>query len=386
MGKDIAIVGGGLAGLACAMGLEKAGIAYKLFEATPTLGGRVASYKRKQLMVDKGFQVFLPHYKTAQKLLDIKALDLCFYPSGANILTKDGQQWFGHRYPDALKTGKKIPMGWQDLLQLGLDILQGIRHPSKSGQQSIDHFKQKYSSKFSTHFLEPLFRGVFLDPSCEKSLHEFQYYLHCIFRKGAAIPKLGMQEIPKQLANKLTPSHIELNAPITKIDGNTLCLGETKHTFKHIVMATDFSTFHKLLNIPDPSEPWCSVTNYILAKKTDTTLSPLTLIACDSPISHINIPTLVSSHLAPTGTHYMNVSTFKDHDPKSIEHEVHSLTKEEDWAFVWHDSIPKALPKYQLTPHFNNPHISVCGDWTQFASIEGALLSGHQFLAKAKQL
>ena len=68
MGKDIAIVGGGLAGLACAMGLEKAGIAYKLFEATPTLGGRVASYKRKQLMVDNLLMILYKEYPSENKV------------------------------------------------------------------------------------------------------------------------------------------------------------------------------------------------------------------------------------------------------------------------------------------------------------------------------
>ena len=107
--NDIAIIGGGIAGLACAIGLESINIPYKLFEKSNELGGRVGTYTRDDLIVDKGFQVFLPHYKTCQQILNIKALDLCYYPSGAAIITDKGTKWFGHpiQYPNELKQGKK---------------------------------------------------------------------------------------------------------------------------------------------------------------------------------------------------------------------------------------------------------------------------------------
>ena len=73
MSKKVAIVGGGCAGLACAIQLTKKNIPFKLFESSHELGGRVGSYHRKQLIVDKGFQVFLPSYSTAKKLLNYKS-------------------------------------------------------------------------------------------------------------------------------------------------------------------------------------------------------------------------------------------------------------------------------------------------------------------------
>ncbi len=386
MGSEIAIIGGGLAGLTCAINCEKFGIAYKLFEASDTLGGRVGSYTRKQLIVDKGFQVFLPHYKTSQHYLDLNALDLCYYPSGAAIISDKGQQWFGHPldYPNHLKKGIKVTATWRDYIQLGIDVIKGIQQPSGPKEQCIDHFNNLFSKEFSNNFIKPFFRGVFLDPNNEKSINQYQYYLHCFFRKGAAIPKHGMQEIPKQMALKLNKKNIELNSKASKIDGNQVVINEQTHTFKHIVIATDFSTCYKLLKIPEPMNPWCSVTNYIFAKKTETQCSPLTLISKASNVSHINIPTLISSELAPKGTHYMNVSTFKDVNPKKIEADVHELTNESDWSFVWHDTISKALPKFQLSPQINNDHISICGDWTRFPSIEGAIQSGHHESKKLK--
>ena len=86
MNKQVAIIGGGLAGIACGLALKKRDIPFKIFEKESFLGGRVHTYERKKLIVDRGFQVFLPKYKTARKLLNLDALDLCYYPSGSAII------------------------------------------------------------------------------------------------------------------------------------------------------------------------------------------------------------------------------------------------------------------------------------------------------------
>ena len=349
MGRSIAIIGGGLAGLSCAIGLQELGIPYTLFEASDTLGGRVSSYTRKQLIVDRGFQVFLPHYKLSRQLLDLPKLDLCYYPSGANIATPSGMQWFGHQYPKKYKNGPKLNAKLMDYIQLGMDVLKGISKPHSTTIECQDHFRDRYSTYFSDHFLTPFFRGVFLDPDCIKGVDQFQYYLHCFFRKGAAIPAKGMAEIPKQLEAKIPSECIQKNATITAIQNNTCVINDTPMTFDHIVLATDFSTSFKLLKLPEPEQSWNHVHNYILAKKTETRLAPLILNAKKGNISHINIPTLISSKLAPENTHYMNASSFVEADPKNIETEVHNLTGEKDWVFVWHDTIKKALPRYKLT-------------------------------------
>ena len=388
MGSEVAIIGGGLAGLTCALNLEKQGIPYKLFESNSTVGGRVTSYTRKQLTVDKGFQVFLPHYKISRKYLDLDALDLCYYPSGAGILTGSEMEWFGRplNYPKELRKGKKTKATILDYLQLGIDVLNGFNHPIETKGQCIDHFNSVFSKEFRKKFIKPFFRGVFLDPEFEKSINQYRYYLHCFFRRGAAVPKKGMKEIPLQFLKSLSKNNIEYDAMVTKVDDNAIWVNDKKHQFKHIVLATDFSTCYRLLNIPLPSNPWCSVTNYILAKKGKTDLAPLLLVSKKSTVSHINIPTLVSTDLAPEGTHYMNVSAFGEYNPKSIESEVHALTKESDWSFVWHDHIANGLPRFQLRPQLTSTTISVCGDWTLFPSIEGAILSGHKVAKSIKRL
>ena len=68
---------------------QKANKPFILFEASERFGGRVHSYQRKGLTVDRGFQVLLPHYPTCQKLLDYNKLDLCYY-----LVVNHYRSWF----------------------------------------------------------------------------------------------------------------------------------------------------------------------------------------------------------------------------------------------------------------------------------------------------
>ncbi len=377
MTNEVAIIGGGCAGLACAIRLKERNIPFKLFEASTELGGRVSSEVTGDFMIDKGFQVLLPHYKTAKKLLDYKALDLCKYPKGASILTPNGTQWFGLQLPPHLKTGEKLKPTYRDYMQLGLDVMCGAFPPKKPSGATVDHFLANYSTHFANQFLIPFFRGVFLDPNCEKSPNQFQYYLHAFLRGGAAIPAKGMATIPLQLASQLPDHSIEYKSTVTAIHNNTVTVNANVHSFKHIVLATDLSNVHRLLNQPLPKTPWLGVHNVMFSKKGETQLAPLTLVARPSIISHINVPTLVSTSLGPNGTHVVNVSLFDHHDPADVQREFVALTNESDWEFLGVNAIPNALPKYQLTPTVT-PNVSICGDWmSTIQSIEGALHSGY---------
>jgi len=83
----ILIIGAGMAGLASAIRLEKAGADWFLLEREQRPGGRVASELTPDgYILDRGFQVLLDSYPTVRKLVDIEALDPRYFQSGALLM------------------------------------------------------------------------------------------------------------------------------------------------------------------------------------------------------------------------------------------------------------------------------------------------------------
>ncbi len=66
----------GVAGLACGLQLQKAGVNFAILEASDGVGGRVRTDEVDGFLLDRGFQIFLTSYKEAQAVLDYSALDL----------------------------------------------------------------------------------------------------------------------------------------------------------------------------------------------------------------------------------------------------------------------------------------------------------------------
>ena len=93
-----AIIGGGLAGLACAHALQARGAEWTLFEASDAVGGRVRTDMVDGFRLDRGFQVYLTGYRAAGELLDYAALRLRQLHAGAMVFD-------GRRFVDAGDVG-----------------------------------------------------------------------------------------------------------------------------------------------------------------------------------------------------------------------------------------------------------------------------------------
>ncbi|MFD0823001.1 FAD-dependent oxidoreductase, partial [Micromonospora zhanjiangensis] len=97
--QDVVIVGGGLAGVAAARRLHRAGIPWRLVEAADRLGGRVATDVVDGYRLDRGFQVLNTAYPRLGTLLDLATLNLGFFTSG--VLVRRGEHL--HRLANPLR-------------------------------------------------------------------------------------------------------------------------------------------------------------------------------------------------------------------------------------------------------------------------------------------
>ena len=90
MKSEVVVVGAGLAGLICARHLQQNGIDCLVLEASDAPGGRIRTDRVDGFLLDRGFQVLLTAYPAAARELDLEALDLRTFESGALIRKEDG--------------------------------------------------------------------------------------------------------------------------------------------------------------------------------------------------------------------------------------------------------------------------------------------------------
>ena len=82
---DCIIVGAGLAGLACARALVRAGRRVRVIEAGDHVGGRVTTDTVEGFRIDRGFQVYNDAYPEGRRQLDLAALGLGRFEPGAVV-------------------------------------------------------------------------------------------------------------------------------------------------------------------------------------------------------------------------------------------------------------------------------------------------------------
>ncbi|MBD2090473.1 FAD-dependent oxidoreductase [Microcoleus sp. FACHB-1515] len=80
--KTVVVVGGGLAGLACAYELSQRGFAVTLLERSPQLGGKIASWPIRvgndEFMMEHGFHGFFPQYYNLKSIVSELAIQANF--------------------------------------------------------------------------------------------------------------------------------------------------------------------------------------------------------------------------------------------------------------------------------------------------------------------
>jgi len=105
--REVVIVGGGIAGLACARRLQAHGVRFTLFEAGDRVGGRIRTDRRDGFLLDRGFQVLQTACPEARRVLDYDRLDLKTFAPGAMV--RISGRFF--TVADRLAPGSALPAG-----------------------------------------------------------------------------------------------------------------------------------------------------------------------------------------------------------------------------------------------------------------------------------
>ncbi|RPD49378.1 FAD-dependent oxidoreductase [Hymenobacter sediminis] len=407
----VVIIGAGMAGLACACYLHRAGRLVLVLEAADAVGGRVRTdVTAEGFRLDRGFQVLQTKYPEVQHLIDYGALQLQTFRSGAVIRLPNGQQTTlvnPLQQPTAAFSALTSRVGTlPDKLRIA-SLAQHVRgftsgqllSRNSTNQLDTATFLRQYgwSEQIIDNFFRPFFGGVYLDRSLSTAANFFEFVFKHFVEGEVAIPALGMQQIPEQLAARLPQGSIRLNTPVSAIRELEveLTTGEILAAAT-VVVATDGTTAAHLL--PPASEPlppqWRQTTCTYFAAPAPAARPDklLRLNAAPDALAHnVAFSSDVSSAYAPAGQQLVSVSTHGEHGLS--EEELTARLRQElaawfgpaasQWQHLRTYVIPQALPVYAAGQPARQPlklHDTLyrCGDHTAYPSLNAAIASGRE--------
>ena len=263
MKSEVLIIGGGLAGLACAMTLNDRGVPNVILEASDRVGGRIQTDRIGGFFLDQGFQVFSPEYPEAKRFLDYGALKLQNFHPGA--LVRFAGKF--HRVSDPFRrpiqalTSLANPIGTIAdkfrIARLRQRALSGsLQEVFQRRESSTLQYLQglQFSWLMIDRFFRPFLGGVFLDHDLQTSSRLAEFVIRMFSSPSTSLPAEGMGAIPQQLASRLRNGQIRTGSRVTSIQGNTLILdAQERLTARAIVVATNGSAASALLSDLTPA-------------------------------------------------------------------------------------------------------------------------------------
>jgi phytoene dehydrogenase-like protein len=398
---DVAVVGAGLAGLACARRLLAHGLDVVLLEASAAVGGRVRTDRIDGFVLDRGFQVLLTAYPEARRQLDLDGLDLRRFAPGAVV--RIGGRW--RRVGDPLREPATAvatalaPIGTPlDKLRV-LTLTRGVRAgPAADLLRAPDGTTREalvdagFSDRIVERFFAPLFAGIHLDPELEVSANRFRMILRMLATGDAAVPAAGMGAIPAQLAARLPDGALRLSAPVAQVRVGSVRpeVGDEVRALA-VVVATEGPEAARLLDgaVEDPgSRPVACV--YLSAPAPPLRGPVLGLDGEGSgPVKNLAVMSEVAPTYAPQGRALVAAAVPGGPalEPALVQRVRAQLRAwfpgADSWEVIDVSVIPHGQPDQR--PGFRprrrvrvREGLYVCGDHRDTASIQGALFSGRR--------
>lgn len=423
--SEVAVVGGGLAGLTAAARLAERGRDVTLFERRERVGGRVRSRTVDGFTLDRGFQVLFTAYPAVREELDLDALDLRRFAPGATICRAGSRAVLSDPIRDprhAVESALNHEVPLSDKLRtlaLRHDLLRRPEveffvGPDESIRAYLDDWG--FSDAYVERFVEPFYGGITLDRSLSTSSQVFEYTFRAMSRGGIAVPAAGMAAIPAQLAARASEAgaRIETGREVVRVDaegsaddpgdraadasGATVYFADdTDHAADAVVVATDPKTARRLTDVASvPTEGvGCVSAWYALPEGSSFGTDGRILLNADGERPNTVVPmSEVAPTYAPDDRALVN-ATFVDEAALDADDEtLHAATREalsswfperslEGLEPVAVDRIPFAQfaqpPGFRADlPSVDDPDGPVClaGDYTEWSSIQGAMESG----------
>lgn len=428
---DVIVIGSGLSGMSAAVQLADAGLAVKVLEANPFIGGRTASWVEEGMPVETGLHRFLGFYTALPDLIKkvgVELDDILCWEDEVEIRSPRGDEATLGASPlhKPLKTiwsllGHNDFLPPTDKLALNKMFAAGLARyhsePLKLDAISVLEYAKHHgvSDKAVQNILVPLTEGIFFVDVSEYSMHNLiglvAPYITAMhkLRVGAfmgGMTDVMMQPMADYVRNRegmvLTNCRVEkLLVEDRRVVG--VLANTQEYRAKHIVIATQLQAAKDLLNGAFPKHPHFknlqrlptmpSVTFQIELSRPSmdldrTTFGPGTILASfaeQSRTTFRHVPGRISVILS-SPEKYLRVSP--DAVLKQVQADAKKLDIDLTDNVVQYRKVnlpqdfyslktgSEALRPTQATPI---PGLTLAGDYTKqknLATMEGAVVSG----------
>jgi len=396
----IHIIGAGVSGLIAAQVLEKNGYSPVIIEATDRAGGRVKTDVVNGFQLDHGFQVLLTAYPAAKKYLNFKNLDLQTFLPGASIFKNKEQKVIGDPLRDMSLLFSTLFSGIGDFSEkLKILKLNNLLKQKTIAEIFLDKEQSTisylinfgFSNEMITDFFRPFLSGIFLELELETSSRMFEFIYKMFGEGSAAIPKAGIEAIPKQLFQNLKKTTFKFNTKVVSIKDQEIILKNGEKLKSHYtIVATDASHLVTILK-KNPTK-WKSC--HTLYFETDSRVirkkliglipQPGTLI--NNIFYHTSIATVTKSD-----KELLSVTVIDSQDLTNerliikVQEELKEHCAIDDCKFIKHYIIPMALPRlnnvqYEIEPQKTQltKGLFLAGDTQLNGSLNAAIIAGER--------
>ena len=396
----IHIIGAGVSGLISARVLEDEGYSPVIIEAPDRVGGRVKTDLIEGYQLDHGFQVLLTSYPAAQKYLDFEALELQEFLPGATIFSNGRAKTLGDPLRNislllpTLFSGigtfsDKIKILKLNMLLSKTSLSEIFEKNEKTTFQYLKDFG--FSEEMIAQFFTPFFAGIFLEPKLDTSSRMFEF-VYKMFGEGfAALPKAGIEAIPKHLKDNLKLTTFQFNTKVKSVEDTKILLENGTELESHFtIIATEPSAI--VSQLTTQKTKWKSCNTLYFETSSRTIKKPLIgLIANkDALINNIFYHTSLESESVGK-QELLSVTVVKEHGLSEealklqVQKELQELCGIDSPRFIKQYFIPKALPdlkglQYEMHPSETRLSESVflAGDTQLNASLNAAMISGER--------
>ncbi|MET7373982.1 FAD-dependent oxidoreductase [Micromonospora arida] len=393
---DVVIVGGGLAGLAAARRLHRAGVPWRLVEAEGRLGGRVATDVVDGHLIDRGFQVLNTAYPRLGTLLDTDQLNLGYFTSG--VLVRKGDKLLRLVNPLREPTGGPgtALAGVGSLLDrlrfaalaTGCATLPASRllaAPETTTETALR--RAGLSDAIIEELLRPFLSGVFIDRELSTSSHVLAMVLRSFARGRIGLPAEGMAALPRAIAAPLPADLLDLDTPVAEVTPGRVRTQAGDIRCRAVVVAVDPPAAAALLPALATVRMHSYTTYYHSAPEPPLT-EPILLVDGDrrEVVANTVVLSNAAATYAPAGRHLIATSVVGPTAPPepTIRAELTRLygRPTADWTHLTTVAIPEALPAAPppqgrlRKPVALGEGLFVAGDHRDSPSIQGALTSG----------